>query len=242
MKPKKKKRTGLLKAAVLILAVLSFLLVILYLPVWRVKEVIVQGNKIVAREQIIEQAGISFDENIFFVNSGEVRRSIKEIPQIKKTDVFAKIPSSIVIRVEERKPFAVFIVDGSYYIADNEGVILNREQGVKGALDLPTVVGLSKGQLVSENRIAPSLVEALAKSYKLLSQLMPPNSFAVEMKQAADINILINDIIKVKIGEPLDIDKKLFVLRLLFERAGDKRSRIEYVDVRLPDLPVVKFR
>ena len=242
MKAIKKKRTGFLKAAVLILAALSSLLIILYLPVWRVKEVIVQGNKMASKERIIRQAGISFDENIFFVNSGEVRRRIREIPQIKKADVFAKLPSSIVIRVEERKPFAVFIVEGSYYVADSEGFILSKEEGVKGALDLPTVVGLSRGRLVSENRIDPALVEALAKSYKLLSQLMPPNSFAVEMKEAGDINILINDIIKVKIGDPSDIDKKLFVLRLLFEKAADKRSRIEYVDVRLPDLPVVKFR
>ncbi|MEK7377045.1 MAG: FtsQ-type POTRA domain-containing protein, partial [Candidatus Margulisiibacteriota bacterium] len=97
MKGKKNKRIKPLKVIIFLPAVLGLFVFILYLPVWRIKDVIVQGNKIVPADTIIQAADISLDENIFFINSREVRRRIKEIPQIKKADVFPKIPSSIFI-------------------------------------------------------------------------------------------------------------------------------------------------
>jgi cell division protein FtsQ len=242
VKAKKKKSLRPLKLIILLLAVFALFIFILYLPVWRIKDVVVQGNKIVTSETIIQAADISMDENIFFINSREVRRRVKEIPQIKKADVFPKIPSSIFISVEERKPFAVFIAQGKYYIADNEGVIISKEETFKGSSDLPTVIGLSKSAIIDGKRIDEKLVRAVEKSYKVLSQLMPPNRFVVEMKDEDDISILINDILKVKIGSSSGIDNKLTALELLMSRISSKKAAIEYIDVRLPEQPVVKFR
>lgn len=242
MKGKKNKRIKPLKVIIFLPAVLGLFVFILYLPVWRIKDVIVQGNKIVPADTIIQAADISLDENIFFINSREVRRRIKEIPQIKKADVFPKIPSSIFIKVEERKPFAVFIAQGKYYIADNEGVIISKEESFKGSTDLPTVVGLPKSAIIADKQIDEKLVLAVEKSYKVLSQLLPPSRFVVEMKEEGDISILINDILKVKIGSSSDIDKKLTSLRLLLNRIDSKKALIEYIDIRLPGEPVVKFK
>ena len=242
MKAKKTKKIKPLKLVVLLLAVFCSFVFILYLPVWRIKDVIVQGNKIVPTDTIIQTADISMDENIFFVNSREVRRRVKEIPQIKKVDVFPKIPSSIFIKVEERKPFAVFIAQGKYYIADNEGVIISKEEIFKGSTDLPTVVGLPKSAIIDDKRIDEKLVQTVEKSYKVLSQLMSPGRFVVEMKDEGDISIFINDILKVKIGSPSDIDNKLTSLELLLGRISSKKTQIEYIDVRLPLQPVVKFK
>jgi len=242
VKSNKTKKLKPLRVIILLMAVFAMFVFILYLPVWRIKDVVVQGNRIVPADTIIQAADISMDENIFFINSKEVRRRVKEIQQIKKVDVFPKIPSSIFIKVEERKPFAAFIVQGKYYIADNEGIIISKEESFKGSTELPTVVGLPKSAIISGKMIDEKLVAAVEKSYKLLSQLMPPSRFVVEMKDEQDMSILINDILKVKIGSPSDIDGKLTALELLLNKVSSKRSQIEYIDVRLPGSPVVKFR
>lgn len=242
MKAKKAKRLKPLKLIILLLVIFGSFVFMLYLPVWRIKDVVVQGNRIVTSDAIIQAADISMDENIFFINSREVRRRVKDIPQIKKVDVFPKIPSSIFIKIEERKPFAVFIAQGKYYIADDEGVIISKEETFKGSTELPAVVGLPKSAIVDGRKIEEKLMQAVEKSYKLLSRLMPPDRFVVEMKDEEDISILINDILKVKIGSASDIDNKLASLQLILSRIGSKKPVVEYIDVRLFKTPVVKFK
>jgi len=55
------------------------------------------------------------------------------------------------------------------------------------------------------------------------------------------MNIIIDDLLKVKIGSPEDIEKKFFNLSKILASIPDKNS-VEYIDLRAKDFPAVKFR
>ncbi len=222
---------------------------VMSLPLWKVSRVEVSGNRIVPEGLIKEKAEIPLDENVFFLNYGEISKKISGIRQIKSAQVSGRLPSSVVITVEERKPFAVAALRGQYLVLDSEGFIME-SMGPKDAHDpssrikvfeLPTVVGLPEGSVINNERIDPRTMKAVEFSFKTLGRIMSKSKFELELVGLNDMNMIIDDLIKVKIGSPDDIEKKFFNLSGILERSGDISS-IEYIDLRAKDLPAVKFR
>jgi len=245
-KKKKFRPLRLIMAALLSAAAAA---AVLSLPVWRISNVEVRGSSIIPAELIKQKANISFNENIFFVNYAELERRVKGIPQIKSARAFAKVPSTVMIAVEERRPFSVFIVGGDYIVADDEGVIIDmiksgehRPQTMAEVSKLPTVIGLPGDAVESSLRIRPGVMKAIERSFRMLNEHFKESRFSLIMKDAGDISILIDDTLKVKIGSPDNIDDKLSNLSAIIKDRGGSAQNIEYIDVRVPDAPAVRFK
>jgi cell division protein FtsQ len=254
VEPTKKKNNSpvggkIIKIIVLFVVFFSCVVAILSLPVWRIKRVIIEGNSLTSENIIKQKAAISFDENIFFVNYREVTRRLKQIPQVKNAWVSGRLPSSVMMKIEERSPFAVAVARGQYAVVDDEGIIIDlikgaehKSQLIKGMSDLPTVIGLPKTAIVDDKKIKPEIMYAVSSSFKLLGKILEKSKFELELTQSGDMNIFIDDILKVKIGSPDNIDQKLSDLSQILEKIGRDKSKIEYIDVRIQRAPAVRFK
>lgn len=238
-----------LKTVAFLAVLAGVVIALLSLPVWRIRAVEVRGNSMVPEGLIKEKAEIPMDENVFFLNYGEISRRVSAIRQIKAAQVSGRLPSSVVITVEERKPFAVAAVRGRYLVFDNEGFIIEslgpkdaREpsSGIK-VFELPTVVGLPADSVVENKRIDPQTMKAIEFSFVTLGRIMSKGKFELELVSFSEMNIIIDDLLKVKIGSPDDIEKKFFNLSKILASISDKNS-VEYIDLRAKDFPAVKFR
>ncbi len=244
----KKKQFSLVKAVILAVVIAGFVVAFLSLPVWRINRVYVEGNFIVSSDLIKDKAEIPMDENIFFLNYGEISRRVNSIAQIKNTQVSGRLPSSVLITVEERKPFAVAAVRGRYIVFDSEGFIME-SIGLKDAansskirvFELPTVIGLPENSVVENKKIDPQTMKAIEFSFKSLEKMMGKSKFELELVSFKDMNVIIDDLIKVKVGSSEDIEKKFFNLSEILRNIADK-SPIEYIDIRAKDAPAVKFK
>lgn len=250
----KKLRIHFSKIVLFVILFSSAIVWILSLPFWHIKEIIISGNSIVPQQQILDKAKVPLKENIFFMNYKEIKRRIKKIPQIKNASVSGRIPNYLVIKIEERKPFCVFIIGKKYLIADDEGYIINSDidhksivhgplsSNIPNASNLPVVLGLPKESIIDDKKISLFVMEAVQKSFKILSALLKKSKFEIEMKNADNINILIDDIFKIKLGNLENIDQKLKVISTLLKNPSAKDHNIEYIDVRVIENPAVKFR
>lgn len=243
----KKPRIHFSKIILLLILFASLAAWILSLPFWHVKEILISGNAIVEKQQILDKAKIPLKENIFFMNYKEISRRIKEIPQIKNAFVSGRIPNNLEIKIKERKPFCVFIIDQKYLIADDEGYIINldidhKPINIPHASNLPVVLGLPKESIIDGKKISLQVIEAAKKSFNILSALLKNSRFEIEMKNPDNISIIIDDIFKIKIGNLENIDQKLKVISTLLKNSLTKKHNIEYFDVRVIDSPAVRFR
>lgn len=248
-KSARKKRSSFLGAVAVLVALAGIIVALLSLPVWRINRIYVEGNNIVSSDLIKDKAEIPMDENIFFLNYGEISKRVNAIPQIKTTQASGRLPSSVVITVEERKPFAVAAVRGRYIVFDDEGFIME-STGLKDAarspskirvFELPTVVGLPERSVIENRQIDPDTMKAIEFSFRALEKIMSKSKFELELVSFKDMNVIIDDFIKVKIGSPDDIEKKFFNLSQILRNIPDK-STIEYMDLRAKDAPAVKFK
>jgi len=86
-----------------------------------IKEISVSGTHILSKEEVIEQAEIFPEDNIFSVNLRHTRLRIIAHPWIEDASVKRSMPSKIIITVKEEIPLAVV------HIPDRADIILNRK-------------------------------------------------------------------------------------------------------------------
>ncbi len=63
--------------------------------------------------------------NILLFDIGALQRSLRTIPWVKEARVRKVFPSSIVVEVQERKPFAI-LDSGGFFLTDEDGTVLEK--------------------------------------------------------------------------------------------------------------------
>lgn len=216
---------------------------ILSLPIWKIQEVSVSGTTILSAREIKEISGIPYNENLFLSSLARTRNNLKKIPAIKDFHIYRIPPATILIRISERVPIAVVILKGNSAIIDKEGYILNRNPNLSLNIskleDLPVISGISG---CVNDRIDASLSQLLSDIMIELSALLGSRRIQIDVGNFKDISFSLNDLSRVRIGRNEKIKEKMAVFKKLLPVIADRWGQVEYVDVRFPKNPVIKFK
>ncbi|MBU0687261.1 MAG: cell division protein FtsQ/DivIB [Candidatus Margulisbacteria bacterium] len=220
----------------------------LSIPIWRISSVEVAGSLMVDELLIKEKATIPLGENIFFVSLKKPRENLAAIKQLGKIKISKRFPSTIIINVVERTPFAVVVIDNEAHVIDREGVILKAQGNtdydfvtILNVSDLPVVGGIKSSQL-EDYRLAQDVTAAIRVAISRSSEFLESTSLQVDMSDENNISILIEDILKVKIGSANNLTEKMDVLETILKEVRGQWNQVKYIDVRYPNSPVVRFR
>lgn len=219
---------------------------ILSLPIWRLKNIEVRDNDFVPAEKIVSIAKIPAGENVFMVDLDEAERRFSDIAQIKEIRIQRKLPATIIIKVQERKPFAIAVVNGVPALVDKEGFIIAK-QNLGSSIyklqiaQLPVIRGINK-TAEGGRRIDPADAIFMKDTLTLLSNFLDPSKIQIELGNKEDIIIYVEDYLKVKIGDPKDMENKIRTMQALLNSVKGKWAKVAYIDVRVPDFPVIKFK
>ena len=225
---------------------------VLSLPVWRITSFAVLGARIVAKPYIETFAAPLIGENIFLVDYSKLKAKIKSIAQIKDFGIWRSLPSTLVIKVVERSPFCVVTISGSSIVIDDEGGFLKVEGGriktgdysfvkVDDISQFPVVRGIDPNK-VSGGRLERGLSAAIKISINRLSRFFPPSNLQFEIRKDGGLDVLIEDILKVRFGSTDDLEKKISVLEAMLPRVSGAWSNVDYMDIRVAEDPVVKYK
>ena len=113
-----------------------------------VRDVTVEGRRRTARADLVAAVGLKAGDMIFARPVADIRRDIEALPWVRRADVRRRLPDRIYIRLEERRPFARWQMDGRLYLIDRDGVVIEPLQG--GRRDLPLLVGRGAPARVDE--------------------------------------------------------------------------------------------
>jgi cell division protein FtsQ len=220
---------------------------ILSLPIWRIRYVQVVGNNYLPEAKIVNTAMIPQGENIFLIDLDEIKNRFSKVIQIKNIKIKRKLPHTIVINVDERAPFAIAIIGGETSLVDEDGFIIARQNLTSSMYKVnitkyPVIRGINKKSLESGNRLNQSDRTFVRSALALLSKFVDLGTIQIEAGNKEDIIIYIEDIMKVKIGDPSDIERKIKIVKVLLGSVKGKWTKVAYMDVRIPDSPVIKFR
>jgi cell division septal protein FtsQ len=153
-------------------------------------------------------------------------------------------PGTVLLKISERKPIAIILLSNKSAIVDEEGYILNRTPGltlnIPNMTDLPVIFGVGSQEVLEGERINPKVTPLVSHIALKLSGLLGSRRIRLELGE--NISFLLDDNLRVKLGRDENVKRKMEVFEGILSAIAGKWTEIDYVDVRFPDNPVVKYR
>ena len=127
-KVKKRKRGGRIFLAFLVLLMLcAGTIYFLKSEYFSIKNIEVNGNTYYTNSEVRSIAGARLGNNLIFdAEIKQITESLESNPFFKNVSVKRKLPSTLVIEVEERPQVASIEFGDSYIVIDDEGVVLRK--------------------------------------------------------------------------------------------------------------------
>lgn len=105
-----------------------------------VEQIRVEGRNRADLEEVREAIGIVQGGSILHFDVAAARARLEEIEWIEDAKVIRLLPRTIHVVITERRPVAIWQMDGNLHLVDNNGFILNEFRD-EWAMNLPLVVG-----------------------------------------------------------------------------------------------------
>lgn len=201
---------------------------------WRenrvVNKIIVEGNKVIPDEKIIELANVKIGERIANLNLSEIRARIEKHKFVKYADVYTNLPDFLVIEIVEREPIAMVIYNSKIYYVDSDGFVIPSDE-IKKVFPVPLLGKLSykpvnllsdsTGQLKTQLDLLKLAIDKKVDS--LISE--------VRVENGEVIIITTDGAVPVFLGKD-GFEKKLVALKKFWEQYVVRNGFPRYIDLR----------
>lgn len=208
-----------------VLVVLVF--VILSLTVFfKLNTFIIEGDTVYTNDRIVSESGLVFNENLLRLDEETAEQNILiALPFIETVDVKIELPSTVKIKVTAAAEYA-YLPCGDYcYIVNSLGRVLKRSDITPE--DLIQLKGVAPPEKTLEVNSAEGnrtyLVfddERTQNAFALLAEELSVSHIGkitrVEMSSYLDISFIVDNRVRVELGNMVDMDYKMKYVRKLF--------------------------
>ena len=192
----------------------------------RVTDIIIEGRANTPEPLLSTAIGVSKGDPTLGFSVAAARARIESLAWVQHATVERRLPGTIVVALQERRPFAVWQHDGKFKLIDRAGEVVT-EQDAGPFKDLPLVVGLGAPKAASV------LLDALRDRPVIASHVVA--SVRVGERRW---NLHLNNGCDVLLPEDHEVEALDRLMRLQQQHALLDRP-LQTVDMRLPDRLVV---
>lgn len=219
-----------LKSKKIVLLILSLALVIggYFLPIWKIRNVVVDGNKQVSAQEI--KKAIHLPQDLIFsrVNKQEIGTRVLTIPWVQSVRVTRRFPSTIRINVVERIPLAVYRTLAGKFLVDSNGIMFTSYSGGNYPEIILPPSASPTGTLSEPDRIrlAISVIMHIKNQQVLWLRSVSVDEFGYII-----VNHVNNTVSKWGFGD--DLESKAATLKILMTQKGKEYNVSNF---RLPTI------
>ncbi len=192
-----------------------------------VQDILVVGRHETPREELLSTLRLARGAPIFAFDLATAKRRVEGLPWVGAVSIERLLPSTILLRITERQPLALWQHKGRFALIDEEGSVIPAKRPERFA-DLLVVVG----------------EDAPAHTAELLDDLAGEPNLMARVQAAARVggrrwNVRLDNGIDVRLPEE---DTALAWARLAeYERTHQVLARdVRVLDLRLPDRLIVR--
>ncbi len=154
----------------------------------RVRQVIIEGRQKTPEPLLRAAIGLSPGDPLLSFSLVAARERIEAIRWVQQADVERRLPDTLIVRLTERRPYAVWQREGRFVLIDRDGDVVTDSDVATFARELPLVVG------PGAPAAAARLLDALAAQPKILDRItacvrVGERRWNLHMKNGADIQL-----------------------------------------------------
>ena len=211
-------------------------------PDYQLKQIEVQSDGSLQREQVLKTADLHEGENIFRVNLAQVHDRLQQLPQVDDVQVMRELPGKIDIKISERKPIAwitsekeisdPFASDAAFLV-DARGVLMKEKKLLPEYLGLPLISGCASESLEAGKIVASFEAKAALDLLRLSTRSFMQTRFQIrEINLSKGYCLLVTDKNRTQVTFGFDnIDMQLQRLEQFLIWADDSKREIETVNL-----------
>lgn len=183
-------------------------------------------------EEVILASGVELNTNIFKLSKKDVVSSVATLPYVKSVTVTKKLPSTILINIEERvEKYTAYAKDsGEYVRLDSEGFVLEiadvatlSESLILFGLNFEDVIEL--GYKLTD--IELEKLNSLEKIMEIYSQNQITDKItSVEFKNSY-VYLNLNDKLSVKLKDNSELEYKVSLLKEILKEIDGKTGALD---------------
>jgi len=194
----------------------------------RVRDIVIEGRQKTPDALLRAALGVDRGDPILTFSLADARARLETINWVQSATVERLLPGTILVRLTERSPFAVWQHDGKFALIDRDGNTVTDSDVSTFAGQLPLVVGLGAP------KAAAPLIDALAAQPALQGRVVA----AVRVGERR-WNLRMNNGTDVLLPEGAEVQALAKLVELQASHALLDRP-LQAVDLRLPDRLVVR--
>lgn len=217
---KKRRRTALL----FVLCVVLVCIILFLTPIFNIRSISVDGNRIVTNEQITEILKPLVGENLLRTGSGKITKMIKKLNFIESVDVQKKLfPPSVEITVTEYTPTASIRIQGKNLIINRDMLVLSDSDDIL-KFDVPVITGIEVKSyklgkpITAEHEEKGNILHEILKAMD--SSAITDKVVEINLSEISNIHLNYDDRLTVNCGSSLDIDRKIRLLAATLRSAS----------------------
>lgn len=244
---KRRKRAGSIAWLWRVLLMLSMLVLgfgLAQSSLFNIRAIEVNGLSHLTREEVLEASELQPGEHIYAANLDKAENMIAANFWVQSVTVERKLPSTVVINVEERVPAAAVTTPLGLFVVDSSGVLLLRQKLLDG-LSVLAVSGID--DIPDDVRLGEQLESsALADALTVIRQMDEQAGAVIaeiDMSNTQKIIARTTYGVDIYLGDKRDFAAKFTLAQQIMAQEADKgrQESLDYVDVSLPDQPVLAY-
>lgn len=218
--------------------------VIAALEVFHVDQINVRGNHRLSKGEVLAMLQSLQGRSVLAVDLAGWRRALLSSPWVAEASLRRTLPSTIDVVILERAPLGIGRINGSLYLVDDRGSVIDDYGPNYADLDLPIIDGLSSHPGAGDGAAAPS-GEETANMYRallarrLLDALRARNMAGqisqIDVSDSRNAVVLLDgDTTLIRLGNERFVER----LQSYHDLAPALRERvpaIDYVDLRFDE-------
>lgn len=178
---------------------------------FNIKNVVVQNNNIVSKEEIVTLSELQ-KKNIFLINKKRVSDLILTSPYIKNINIKRRIPSTVVIEVQEKQIRGLIKLQNNFINVDEDGNMVQVVDKFPNG-KIPLIEGVKVNNYALNQSISAGN-ESLSKALKAALKVSDYNEcknlfYSIDLADPYNMIFTTKDGIKIKVGDWTNMDYKM---------------------------------
>lgn len=205
-------------------------------PMFEISNVEVRGNERVTTATVVERVEL-IGERMFAADLAAAQRSLYAIPVVSAVHIERSWPNTIVIEIEERRPWGTWEQGGVGYTIDRDGVVIGTTPPPEGA---PVIVSSEPGSRMLGDRVDYQAVDAAAEIYELLPRQLGTTVTEVAFLSGKGVQVTTGRGEVALLGDSGGITYKLAVWAAVASEAQGQGIAYSVIDLRYGNRPVLQ--
>lgn len=244
-RPRRRRKRYVINKKRLVISILVLLVTaeLIYMcltsPLFTVREVHITGNTIIRTADVLKAADIPDDQNLFLVSKDEIEDRIKASPVVNSIKIHRRLPGSMTIDVEERRPHLLLKSQDVLYEVDAQGVPFRIVDKRKD--DIPVVSCTVQRRIVLGRPIKSTSFQSARDCLLLVQEKKIPGFVRITVDPGNDLCLNVRDEFQVILGGPDQLSDKLDIA-LQVMQIPEFQQRGKYIDVTCLEASVYKLK